>query len=71
MTIRKRHDGSFYMTLGKRQFSLHVLHINQGMFTEAHGIIDNTMYDLERSEQFLRGSTSLDGTWWGGEPVSV
>ena len=43
----------------------------QGLFTESHGIIDNTMYDLEYSEQFVRGGTAFEGKWWGGEPVSA
>ena len=43
----------------------------QGLFPESHDIIDNTMYDLEYSEQFRSGSTAFEGKWWGGEPVGT
>ena len=44
----------------------------QGLYPESHGIIDNTMVDLEMKQVFtLAGKEKMDPRWWHGEPVSI
>lgn len=44
-----------------------------GLRPENHGIVSNTMFDLEFNESFsLRNLKAIrDGKWWGGEPLWV
>ncbi|XP_066968327.1 ectonucleotide pyrophosphatase/phosphodiesterase family member 1-like isoform X1 [Macrobrachium rosenbergii] len=41
-----------------------------GLLPESHGIIANSFYDPEFRENFsLSGNASVEGRWWGGEPI--
>ena len=46
--------------------------VQQGLYPESHGIIDNNMFDISLNSSFYLGSkSSLDPRWWQGEPVST
>ncbi|NXT51955.1 ENPP3 phosphodiesterase, partial [Pluvianellus socialis] len=41
-----------------------------GLYPESHGIIDNSMYDVELDRNFsLSGTEKFDPSWWKGQPV--
>ncbi|NWW92852.1 ENPP3 phosphodiesterase, partial [Rhynochetos jubatus] len=41
-----------------------------GLYPESHGIIDNSMYDVELNEHFsLSGTEKFNPSWWKGQPV--
>lgn len=43
-----------------------------GLYSESHGIIGNSMYDVNTTEIFRLGSPeSYKAHWWGGEPLWV
>ncbi|NXM30315.1 ENPP3 phosphodiesterase, partial [Oxyruncus cristatus] len=41
-----------------------------GLYPESHGIIDNSMYDVEMNENFsLSGMEKFNPSWWKGQPI--
>ncbi|NXW86982.1 ENPP3 phosphodiesterase, partial [Alopecoenas beccarii] len=41
-----------------------------GLYPESHGIIDNSMYDVNLNKHFsLSGTEKFDPSWWKGQPV--
>ena len=43
----------------------------QGLYPENHGIVENSMYDHDKDEEFYLGSpNTFHPFWWQGEPVS-
>ncbi|NWU84019.1 ENPP3 phosphodiesterase, partial [Onychorhynchus coronatus] len=41
-----------------------------GLYPESHGIIDNSMYDVELNEHFsLSGMEKFNPSWWKGQPM--
>uniref|UniRef100_A0A663DRG7 Ectonucleotide pyrophosphatase/phosphodiesterase 3 n=1 Tax=Aquila chrysaetos chrysaetos TaxID=223781 RepID=A0A663DRG7_AQUCH len=41
-----------------------------GLYPESHGIIDNSMYDVDLNEHFsLSGTEKFKPSWWKGQPV--
>jgi len=44
--------------------------IQQGLYPESHGIIDNNMYDVDMKSRFQLGKPAAsDPRWWKGDPV--
>ena len=44
----------------------------QGLYPESHGVIDNSMFDIEMEKSFSLGSSEkFNADWYGGEPVSL
>ncbi|NXX90513.1 ENPP3 phosphodiesterase, partial [Centropus bengalensis] len=43
-----------------------------GLYPESHGIIDNSMYDVELNKHFsLSGTDKFEPSWWKGQPVGL
>ncbi|XP_019393600.1 PREDICTED: ectonucleotide pyrophosphatase/phosphodiesterase family member 3 isoform X1 [Crocodylus porosus] len=41
-----------------------------GLYPESHGIIDNSMYDVNLDQSFsLSGNAKFNPIWWKGEPI--
>ncbi|NWQ74316.1 ENPP3 phosphodiesterase, partial [Columbina picui] len=41
-----------------------------GLYPESHGIIDNSMYDVNLNKHFsLSGTETSNPSWWKGEPI--
>ncbi|XP_008922126.2 venom phosphodiesterase 1 [Manacus vitellinus] len=41
-----------------------------GLYPESHGIIDNSMYDVDLNEHFsLSGTEKFNPSWWKGQPI--
>ncbi|NWH58392.1 ENPP3 phosphodiesterase, partial [Geococcyx californianus] len=41
-----------------------------GLYPESHGIIDNSMYDVDLNKHFsLSGMEKFEPSWWNGQPV--
>ncbi|XP_010283230.1 PREDICTED: ectonucleotide pyrophosphatase/phosphodiesterase family member 3-like, partial [Phaethon lepturus] len=41
-----------------------------GLYPESHGIIDNSMYDVDLNKHFsLSGMEKFEPSWWKGQPV--
>ncbi|KAM6279086.1 ectonucleotide pyrophosphatase/phosphodiesterase family member 3 [Porphyrio hochstetteri] len=41
-----------------------------GLYPESHGIIDNSMYDVNLNKHFsLSGTQKFEPSWWKGQPV--
>ncbi|XP_064505541.1 ectonucleotide pyrophosphatase/phosphodiesterase family member 3 [Pseudopipra pipra] len=41
-----------------------------GLYPESHGIIDNSMYDVDLNEHFsLSGMEKFNPLWWKGQPI--
>ncbi|XP_042303223.1 ectonucleotide pyrophosphatase/phosphodiesterase family member 3 isoform X3 [Sceloporus undulatus] len=43
---------------------------NSGLYAESHGIIDNSMYDVNLNQNFsLSGTSKSNPAWWSGQPI--
>ncbi|NXY40951.1 ENPP3 phosphodiesterase, partial [Ceuthmochares aereus] len=41
-----------------------------GLYPESHGIIDNSMYDVDLNKHFsLSGTEKFEPSWWNGQPI--
>lgn len=47
--------------------------VQQGLYPESHGIVDNKMYDVTRNAEFFLKSKEekFNPKWYLGEPVST